>query len=634
MKNGYIRVGCAALRVRVADSAFNAEQIILAIEEAKQNELHILVTPELSLTGSTCGDLFMQGVLLDGALSALKTVLDYTAGSDMIVAAGLPISCFGRIYNCAAIMQNGKLLGVVPKKNINTPAEIRCFSPAPERNSHISLCGQEILFGTDIIFCCREMGDFAFSAEIGDDIALSLPPAVSHTAAGALLMINLSADSDFAGKPTRRRMALSALSSRLCCGYAFANADYGESTTDNVFSGQRIIAENGVITEHAAPFDERKIIFTELDLSHLSSIRRGNRSFSANCGDSHDRVEFSFPLRETPLSRRYAKSPFIPENESERDELCEEILNLQASGLAKRIEHSHAKAAVIGLSGGLDSTLAILVCARALKLLGRPMSDITALTMPCFGTTTRTKGNAEILAERLGARLRTIDIAESVRVHFNDIGHDESNHNVVFENAQARERTQILMDAANQENGLVVGTGDLSELALGWATYNGDHMAMYGVNASVPKTLIRHLVNYEARKTSDRKLSAVLLDILDTPVSPELLPAENGEIAQKTEDLVGPYELHDFFIYYAVGCHFSPDKIFRIAKRTFAESYDDAVILKWLKNFYRRFFSQQFKRSCLPDGPQVISFSLSPRGGLNMPSDGCADLWLAEVEKL
>jgi len=637
MKNGYIRVGCAAPKVRIADCAFNAEQIILAMREAKENELHILVTPELSLTGYTCGDLFMQGVLLDGAVSAMESVLKATIGSDMIVVVGLPLCYLNKLYNCAAILQNGKILGVIPKKNLPNyagSAEVRYFAPAFGGTAEITLCGQDTLFGTDILFACREMRDFVFAAEICEDLWVPCPPSISHTAAGANVILNLSASNDVAGKAAYRCMLVESLSARIICGYVYANAGYGESTTDSVFSGQRMVAENGKMIGYAAPFDERLVVYSELDLSLISSERRNMNTYNSTAAEGYDIVEFSCPVRETPLSRSYAKSPFIPEDKAQRDELCEEILTLQASGLAKRIEHSHAKAAVIGLSGGLDSTLAILVCARALKMLGRDSTDIAAVTMPCFGTTNRTRGNAEILAERVGARLRTIDIAESVKVHFNDIGHANDNYNVVFENAQARERTQILMDVANQENGLVIGTGDLSELALGWATYNGDHMSMYGVNGSVPKTLIRHIVNYEAYKTDDEKLRAVLLDILDTPVSPELLPAKDGEIAQKTEDLVGPYELHDFFIYYAVGCRFAPDKIYRIAKRTFAGCYDDATLLKWLKNFYRRFFNQQFKRSCLPDGPKVISISLSPRGGLAIPSDACSDLWLAEVEKL
>ncbi|MBP1557352.1 MAG: NAD(+) synthase, partial [Oscillospiraceae bacterium] len=543
MKNGYIRVGCAAPKVRIADCAFNAEQIILAMREAKENELHILVTPELSLTGYTCGDLFMQGVLLDGTVSALESVLKATIGSDMIVVVGLPLCYLNKLYNCAAILQNGKILGVIPKKNLPNyagSAEVRYFAPAFEGTAEITLCGQDTLFGTDILFACREMRDFVFAAEICEDLWVPCPPSISHTAAGANVILNLSASNDVAGKAAYRRMLVESLSARIICGYVYANAGYGESTTDSVFSGQRMVAENGKMIGYAAPFDERLVVYSELDLSLISSERRNMNTYNSTAAEGYDIVEFSCPMRETPLSRSYAKSPFIPEDKVQRDELCEEILTLQASGLAKRIEHSHAKAAVIGLSGGLDSTLAILVCARALKMLGRDSTDIAAVTMPCFGTTNRTRGNAEILAERVGARLRTIDIAESVKVHFNDIGHADDNYNVVFENAQARERTQILMDVANQENGLVIGTGDLSELALGWATYNGDHMSMYGVNGSVPKTLIRHIVNYEAYKTDDEKLRAVLLDILDTPVSPELLPAKDGEIAQKTEDLVGP----------------------------------------------------------------------------------------------
>lgn len=637
MKDGYIRVGCACPKLRVADCSFNAEQIIAAMREADGLGVHLLAAPELSLTGYTCGDLFSQKLLLDGALSALESVLKASVGSDMIVAVGLPIAYFGKLYNCAVIFQNGRILGVIPKKNIPNYGEFyerRNFTPAFDGIKEIDICGQSAPFGTDIIFSCRELPQFVFAAEICEDLWVPCPPSVSHAKAGANVIINLSASDDVAGKPAYRRLMTEALSARLICGYAYANAGYGESTTDMVFSGHRLIAENGVILEQAAPFDERRIVYSEIDLFRLDAERRRMNTYPSGEAEGHINITFSMPINKTALSRRYSPTPFVPADERGRAERCEEILTLQASGLAKRVEHSHAKALVLGLSGGLDSTLAILVCARALKILGRPQSDIVALTMPCFGTTARTRGNAEILAERVGARLRTIDIANAVKVHFEDIGHSFDNHNVVFENSQARERTQLLMDVANQEGGIVIGTGDLSELALGWATYNGDHMSMYGVNASIPKTLIRHLVRYEADMTNDEKLREVLLDVLDTPVSPELLPAKNGEIAQKTEDLVGPYELHDFFLYYAIRCAFSPAKILRLAESSFAGKYDRAVLIKWLKNFYRRFFSQQFKRSCLPDGPKVGTLTLSPRGDWRMPSDACSELWLAQVEAL
>ena len=637
MKDGFIRVGAVSPRVRVADCVFNAAKIIEAMRSAADMGVKLLVTPELSLTGYTCGDLFGQTVLLKGAENALSEVLKASVGIDTIVAVGLPVSHCGKLYNCAAILQNGKLLGVVPKGNLPNYSEFyeaRNFTPAFSDMRELSICGQTVPFGQKILFACENMPNFVFAAEICEDLWVPCPPCIDHALAGANIIINLSAGDDTVGKAAYRRSMISSISARLICGYVYANAGRGESTTDMVFSGHRIIAENGSIIKEAAPFSDEEIAFTEFDLFRLDHERRRMTTFPDNGRENYTIVSFTTKECETELSRKYAPMPFVPSNEAERASRCEEILSLQAHGLAKRIEHSHAKALVIGLSGGLDSTLAILICARALKILGRTAEDIAAVTMPCFGTTARTRGNAEILAERIGARLRTIDIANAVKVHFEDIGHSDDNFNVVYENSQARERTQILMDVANQENGIVIGTGDLSELALGWATYNGDHMSMYGVNGSVPKTLIRYLVGYEAEKTDDQKLREVLLDVLDTPVSPELLPAKDGEIAQKTEDLVGPYELHDFFLYYAIRCAFSPSKILRIALVVFDGRYDRETLIKWLRNFFRRFFNQQFKRSCLPDGPKVGSLTLSPRGDWRMPSDACSDLWLAEVEAL
>ena len=636
MKDGFIRVAAASPRVRVADCAFNAKKIIEAMTSANSLKVKLLATPELSVTGATCGDLFGQLSLLKGAEAALGEILKASVGSDMIVAVGMPVRVRTKLYNCAVMLQNGKLLGVVPKSNLpdyGESCDSRYFAAAPETVSEVALCGQTAPFGTKLLFACDAMPEFAFAAELSEDLFVPCPPCTAHAVAGASVIINLSATGDIVGRAAQRRDTVANTSARLICGYVMANAGRGESTTDLVFSGQRLIAENGTLLKEAVPFSNEDIAYTELDLFRIASERRRVTTFNENC-DGYTVVSFPMETAETPLSREYSDSPFIPTDPTLRAARCKEILSLQAEGLAKRFEHTHSRSMVLGLSGGLDSTLAILVCARALKLLGKGPENIVAITMPCFGTTARTKGNAEILAERVGAKLRTIDIANAVKVHFEDIGHDPSDLNVVFENAQARERTQILMDAANQEGGLVIGTGDLSELALGWATYNGDHMSMYGVNGSVPKTLIRHLVRYEAELTSDEKLSEVLLDVLDTPVSPELLPAKDGEIAQKTEDLVGPYELHDFFIYYAVRCGFSPAKILRIAEYAFDGAYDRDTLIKWLKNFYRRFFNQQFKRSCLPDGPKVGSLTLSPRGDWHMPSDGCSDLWMAEVEAL
>jgi len=637
MKDGFIRVAAASPRVRVADCAFNAKKITEAMVSANELKAKLLVTPELSVTGATCGDLFGQLSLLKGAEAALGEIIKASVGSDMIVAVGMPLRSGLKLYNCAVILQNGRLLGAVPKTNLpdyGESCDSRYFASAPEEVRKVTLCGQVLPFGTKLLFACEDMPEFTFSAELSEDLFVAQPPCTAHALAGASVVINLSATGDIVGRAAQRRDTVANTSARLICGYVMANAGRGESTTDLVFSGQRLIAENGTLLKEAAPFSDEEIAYTEFDLSRIASERRRVTTFRESGSENYTVVCFPMEVSETPLSRAYSDSPFIPADPALRAARCEEILALQAEGLAKRFEHTRSRSMVIGLSGGLDSTLAILVCARALKLLGKGPENIVAITMPCFGTTARTKGNAEILAERVGAKLRTIDIANAVKVHFEDIGHDPNNFNVVFENAQARERTQILMDAANQEGGLVIGTGDLSELALGWATYNGDHMSMYGVNGSVPKTLIRHLVRYEAELTSDEKLSEVLLDVLDTPVSPELLPAKDGEIAQKTEDLVGPYELHDFFIYYAVRCGFSPAKILRIAEYAFKGSYDRDTLIKWLKNFYRRFFNQQFKRSCLPDGPKVGSLTLSPRGDWHMPSDGCFDLWMAEVEAL
>ena len=630
MKDGFVRVAAAAPRLRVADCAFNTKKIIETIQAANELEIKLLVFPELSVTAATCGDLFGQSSLISSASASISDIVKASIGSDTVIAVGAPLLLRQKLYNCAVILQNGRILGVVPK----SCASNRNFAPAPEENFAISLCGQTVLFGRKLLFSCDELSEFCFAAELGEELWAADQPAVSHAFAGASVIINLAADFDTAGKAAFRRSMAAAASSRLVCGYIYANAGHGESTTDLVFSGQRFIYENGLKLKEAVPFSSEDICYSELDLSLICSERRRKNSFENNGFDEYDSVAFSLSPAETALSRKYAALPFVPEDENLRAERCEEILSMQAYGLAKRVEHSRAKALVIGLSGGLDSTLAILICARALKILGRPMTDIAAITMPCFGTTARTRGNAEILAERIGARLRTIDIANAVKVHFEDIGHSADNFNVVFENAQARERTQILMDAANQEGGLVIGTGDLSELALGWATYNGDHMSMYGVNGSVPKTLIRYLVRFEAENTDDQRLREVLLDVLDTPVSPELLPAKDGEIAQKTEDLVGPYELHDFFLYYIIRWGFAPRKVLRLAEIAFARRYDREVLLKWLRNFYRRFFIQQFKRSCLPDGPKVGSVSLSPRGDWKMPSDAVSRLWLEELEGL
>ena len=636
MKDGFIRAVCAAPSLRVADCRYNVSQMIEAIKAAAKGKAKLLVFPELSVTGYTCGDLFGQKVLLDGAEEGLSQLLKASVGLDLIILAGLPVPSGGKLYNCAAIFQNGVLLGVIPKSNLPAYGEFyerRNFTPAFEGIREVVLCGQAAPFGTNLLFSCSELPDFVLAVEICEDLWVPAPPSVRHASAGATVIANLSASDEIVGKPTYRRSLIAGQSARLLCGYLYADAGRGESTTDMVFSGNSLIAENGAILAEA-PIFSGEAASSELDVARLAAERRRMTTFPAACTDGYRVISFSFTPAETELTRTVPARPFVPRDEQERADRCEEILSIQANGLRKRLEHSRAKTAVLGLSGGLDSTLALLVCARAMSLLGRPASDIVALTMPCFGTTARTKGNAEHLAERIGATLRIIDIAAAVKQHFQDIGHNPDEFNVVFENSQARERTQLLMDVANQTGGLVIGTGDLSELALGWATYNGDHMSMYGVNASIPKTLIRHLVSYEADRTADADLAAVLRDVLDTPVSPELLPPKDGEISQKTEGLVGPYDLHDFFLYYAVRWGFSPAKILRLAERAFAGDFDRETILHWMKTFYRRFFSQQFKRSCLPDGPKVGSVTLSPRGDWRMPSDAASGLWLSELEDL
>jgi NAD+ synthase (glutamine-hydrolysing) len=633
VKDGFLKVAAATPKIRVADCEYNAGAIIGLMDRAQSMGAKLLCLPELCVTGYTCGDLFLQRELLDGAAAALKRIAK--ASGDMLTVVGLPVEHAGKLYACAAAVQGGRVLGIVPKTCLPNYAEFyeqRHFCEAPEKNGTVTVGGSEVPFGRRLLFCCRQMPEFVLGIEICEDLWSYLPPSCALAAAGATVIANPSASDEIVGKADYRRGLVGSQSARLFCGYVYADAGEGESSTDLVFAAHNIIAENGVIlAENRFSSD---ITVSELDLGRCEFERRRNTSFPPQADDGFERIMFNISECETVLTRHISARPFVPDNGLQRAERCEEILTIQALGLKKRLEHTHAKSAVIGLSGGLDSTLAALVAARAMDMLGRGRRDLVCVTMPCFGTTQRTKGNAEILAEKLGATLRVVDIADAVKQHFADIGHDESDRSVVYENSQARERTQVLMDIANAEGGLVIGTGDLSELALGWATYNGDHMSMYAVNASIPKTLVRWLVGYAAEKTDDDGLRGVLLDILDTPVSPELLPAENGEIAQKTEDLVGPYELHDFFLYYGVRWAFRPRKVYRLACYALGDRYDRGTILKWLRVFYRRFFAQQFKRSCLPDGPKVGTVAVSPRGDLRMPSDACAELWLNEIDGL
>ena len=630
MKDGFVKVAAGTPRIRVADCGYNAGQIIALMKQAAGQGVKVLALPELCVTGYTCGDLFLQDALLDGAEEALERILEETAELDMVTALGLPVRAEGKLYNCAAVIKGGQLLGLVPKGHIpgyGEAGEDRWFRAAPEAEGGVvvSLIGEQTCLWDRQLFACETVPDLTIGVEICEDLLVTSAPSVELAARGATLILNLSASPELAGKAAWRRDLVTCQSGRLVCGYVYADAGEGESTTDLVFGSHNIVAENGLLLSESR--FAGGLTVSEIDVNLLAYERRRMTTFPAAREGLYITNYFTLGQEDTRLTRPIPAEPFLPKTK----EGLEEILTIAALGLKKRLEHTHAPAAVIGLSGGLDSTLAILTTARAFDLLGRDRKDIVAITMPCFGTTARTKSNAEQLAEELGATLKVIDIGAAVRQHFADIGHDMEDHSVTFENAQARERTQVLMDVANRLGGLVIGTGDLSELALGWCTYNGDHMSMYAVNGGIPKTLMRHLVAHEADRAGEG-LARVLRDILDTPVSPELLPPRDGEIAQRTEDLVGPYELHDFFLYYVVRRGFRPQKVLRLAEYAMGGVYDKAAILKWLKNFYRRFFSQQFKRSCMPDGPQVTDLSLSPRGGWQMPSDGVAALWLKELE--
>ncbi len=638
MRQGFVKVAAVTSDVQVADCRFNGQAILDKVKICAEEGAKVVVFPELAITGYTCGDLFGQEILLTEAKKELDNILMNTKDMDMLLFVGLPWEVGGKLYNCMAVLSRGELLGLVPKVNIPNYSvyyEARNFAPGNEKPVFVKYQGKEVPFGANILFACEELEDFVVAAEVCEDLWVACPPSIRHAMAGATVIANSSASDESVGKEKYRMDLIKGQSAKLLCGYICANAGEGESTTDLVFSGHNLIAENGNLLAESKRF-ENQAIFTEIDLGKLKSERRRMLSHPIDEAAKEDYVTVPFHLQveETVLTRKFPQMPFVPETEEERGSRLEEIFTIQAMGLKKRITHTHAQSAVIGISGGLDSTLALLVAVRAFDLLGLDRKNIVTVTMPCFGTTDRTYQNAVSLCKQLGTTFKEVSIVESVKQHFKDIGHDENNHNVVYENAQARERTQILMDVANMYNGMVIGTGDLSELALGWATYNGDHMSMYGVNGSVPKTLVRHLVGYYADTCENEETAAVLRDVLDTPVSPELLPPKDGVISQKTEDLVGPYELHDFYLYYMMRFGFTPKKLYRIAKYAFAGVYDEETILKWLKTFYRRFFQQQFKRSCLPDGPRVGSVCVSPRGDLRMPSDACATLWLKELEEL
>ena len=638
MKDGFIKVAAVTPQVRVADVAYHVQQIKEAMEQSAKAGVMITVFPELCLTGYSCHDLFYQRTLLQQAKSGLLSLAKKTETLPGVYFVGLPWEWQGKLYNVAAVLHGGKVLGLVPKTYLPTYAEFyegRQFTCGMQQVVMANLPGQKeaIPFGTNQLFACREIPELVIASELCEDLWTPCPPSGAHCMHGATVIANLSASDEVTGKNAYRRSLVANTSARLYCAYLYACAGEGESTQDVVYSGHNLLAENGSILAESELF-ATGMITTEIDVYAIASKRHMMSTYESKPDDTYYVSEFSLPQVETSLTRFIDKAPFVPSDEATLRKRCEEILDIQSIGLKKRLAHTGAKTAVIGISGGLDSTLALLVTVRAFDMLKLSRAGIIAVTMPGFGTTDRTYQNAVSMIKSLGVTFREVSIKKAVQVHFQDIGQDEHCHDVTYENGQARERTQILMDIANKEGGMVIGTGDMSELALGWATYNGDHMSMYGVNASVPKTLVRYLVRYYAMYLADEKLSKVLYDVLDTPVSPELLPPKDGVIAQKTEELVGPYELHDFFLYHLMRYGSEPTKVFRMAKYAFAGEYDDATILKWMHTFYRRFFTQQFKRSCLPDGPKVGTVSLSPRGDLRMPSDACANLWLEQIASL
>lgn len=630
MKDGFIKVAAATPKIKVADPVYNTEEILKIIDETEKNGASILVFSELTISGYTCGDLFLQQPLLTECKNQLLRIVKATKKKDMLVVVGCPIIVNQKLYNCAVVINQGEILGIVPKTHLPNYSEfyeLRHFTSGEGLDEMVMIGEEYITVCANQVFTCENIPELVIACEICEDLWVPLPPSTYHAMAGATVICNPSASVETTTKESYRRSLVSNQSARLLAAYIYADAGEGESTQDVVYSGHHLICENGSVLAEAKRFTN-EIIYADIDVQKLAAERRKMTSFPGGKVGDYIEQTFSLKIKENKITRTFPKAPFVPDNQDERDKRCDEILSLQSMGLKKRLEHTNCKHAVVGISGGLDSTLAVLVTARAFDLLDIPRENLICVTMPCFGTTDRTYQNAVSLIKELGATLKEVRIEKAVRQHFADIGHDENNHDVTYENSQARERTQILMDMANQYNGMVIGTGDMSELALGWATYNGDHMSMYAVNCSVPKTLVRYLVLYYAETTENQKLSEVLMDVLDTPVSPELLPPVDGVISQKTEDLVGPYELHDFFLYYMLRFGFPKAKLYRMAKQTFDGVYDDETIKKWLDKFYWRFFSQQFKRSCLPDGPKVGSVAVSPRGDLRMPSDASPTAWL------
>ena len=634
MRDGFIKVAAASPSLKVGNPSFNKERIIDLMTEADRKGVKVLVFPELSITGYTAGDLFFQSALLESATEALLEIAEASAALDVLSFVGYPLRYNGKLYNTAAAVKGGRILAFVAKRNLPNYSEFyeeRWFTPSPKENLVLESEDGDILFGSRIIFSASFPSSLKIAAEICEDLWVPDPPSTHHAAAGATVLVNLSASDEIIGKSEYRRALVSGQAARTVSAYIYADASEGESTTDMVFTGSNVISENGTILA-SVEYSCDSLLITEVDTDRLERERAARNTYVTE-EDGYDYIDIEFDEEETLLTRPIDPHPFVPSDEGRRRERCEKILTLQALGLKRRLSHTKSRKVVVGLSGGLDSTLALLVAVRAFDMLALDRKGIVAITMPCFGTTGRTKSNAEKLALTEGVDFRTIDIGESVKSHFRDIGQSMDDLSVTFENGQARERTQVLMDVANKEGALVIGTGDLSELALGWATYNGDHMSMYGVNGGVPKTLVRHLVRYVAETTSIKEEAEVLLDILATPVSPELLPARNGEISQVTEDLVGPYELHDFFLYNMVRLSFSPGKIFRLASIAFSGIYDCETIYKWERTFIKRFFQQQFKRSCLPDGPKVGTITLSPRSDWRMPSDGDSEIWLKALDE-
>ena len=634
MRDGFIKVAAASPSLKVGNPSFNKERIIKLMNEADRKGVKVLVFPELSITGYTAGDLFFQSALLESATEALLEIVEASAALDVLSFVGYPLRYNGKLYNTAAAVKGGRILAFVAKRNLPNYSEFyeeRWFTPSPKENLVLESEDGDILFGSRIIFSASFPSSLKIAAEICEDLWVPDPPSTHHAAAGATVLVNLSASDEIIGKSEYRRALVSGQAARTVSAYIYADASEGESTTDMVFTGSNVISENGTILA-SVEYSCDSLLITEVDTDRLERERAARNTYMTE-EDGYDYIDIEFDEEETLLTRPIDPHPFVPSDEGRRRERCEKILTLQALGLKRRLSHTKSRKVVVGLSGGLDSTLALLVAVRAFDMLALDRKGIVAITMPCFGTTGRTKSNAEKLALTEGVDFRTIDIGESVKSHFRDIGQSMDDLSVTFENGQARERTQVLMDVANKEGALVIGTGDLSELALGWATYNGDHMSMYGVNGGVPKTLVRHLVRYVAETTSIKEEAEVLLDILATPVSPELLPARNGEISQVTEDLVGPYELHDFFLYNMVRLSFSPGKIFRLASIAFSGIYDCETIYKWERTFIKRFFQQQFKRSCLPDGPKVGTITLSPRSDWRMPSDGDSEIWLKALDE-